>query len=61
MTTELRRRNLFLPDDLMQAAAKIADQRGVSVAEVVRVALAAYLKAVKKAQDARQEPRHAPN
>jgi hypothetical protein len=53
MAADLRRRNLFLPDSLMDEAKRLADRKGVPMAEIVRTALEKYLQAVKRAEEAR--------
>ena len=57
MAADLRRRNLFLPDSLMEEAKRLADRKGVTMAEIVRTALEKYLQAVKRAEEAKN---HAP-
>jgi antitoxin component of RelBE/YafQ-DinJ toxin-antitoxin module len=49
----VKRWNLFIPDDLIAEAKALADKKGVSVAEVVRIALTKYLEAVRRAKEAK--------
>lgn len=49
----MRRRNYFLPDELVAKAEKLAEKRSISVAEVVRTALEKYLAAVERAEAAK--------
>lgn len=49
----MRRRNFYLPDELMEGVKKIAEKRGVSMTEILKTALEAYLRAVSKAQEAK--------
>lgn len=46
----VRRRNFYLPDELMAEAKSLADRKGVTMAAVVRTALEKYLAAVKRAE-----------
>lgn len=39
----VRRRNFYLPDDLMDSVKKLADQDGVSMTEILKTALQFYL------------------
>jgi predicted transcriptional regulator len=48
----MRRRNLFLPDELMDQVSELAKKRKVPMAEIIRVAIERYLAAVKKAEEA---------
>ena len=48
MSTEMKRWNLFLPLDLLEKTQKLAKKRGVSSADVVRVAIEKYHQAVEK-------------
>lgn len=54
--SQMTRRNLFLPDDLVAEAKKLAEKQGVPMAEVVRVALEKYLQAVRRADGAENAP-----
>jgi predicted DNA-binding protein len=47
----MRRRNLFLPDELMDQVSELAKKRKVPMAEIIRVAIERYLAAVKKAEE----------
>lgn len=49
----MRRHNLFLPDDLVEEARKLAEKRNQPLAAVVRTALEKYIQAVKNAEAAR--------
>jgi predicted DNA-binding protein len=48
MSTEMKRWNLFLPVNLLEKTQKLAKKRGVSSADVVRVAVEKYHQAVEK-------------
>jgi predicted DNA-binding protein len=48
MSTEMKRWNLFLPLDLLEKTQKLAKKRGVSSADVVRIAVEKYHQAVEK-------------
>ena len=50
----MRRHNLFLPDQMVEEARKLAERRGIALADVVRTALEKYLQAVKRAEEARK-------
>lgn len=50
----MRRHNLFLPDEMVMEARKLAERRGIALADVVRTALEKYLQAVKRAEEARK-------
>lgn len=50
----MRRHNLFLPDEMVAEARKLAERRGIALADVVRTALEKYLQAVKRAEEARK-------
>lgn len=52
----MKRHNLFLPDEMVAEARKLAEKRGIALADVIRVALEKYLQAVKRAQEARNGP-----
>lgn len=52
----MRRRNLFLPDELMDQVGELAKKRGRPMAEIIRVAIERYLAAVKKAEQASSTP-----
>lgn len=49
----MRRRNLYLPDALMDDVKKLADRRKIAMADVIRTAIEKYLAAVKKAEEAK--------
>ena len=50
----MKRHNLFLPDEMVAEARKLAERRGIALADVVRTALEQYLQAVKRAEEARK-------
>lgn len=50
----MKRHNLFLPDEMVAEARKLAERRGIALADVVRTALEKYLQAVKRAEEARK-------
>lgn len=50
----MRRRNLYLPDALMDDVKKLADRKKIAMADVIRTAIEKYLAAVKKAEEAKQ-------
>lgn len=52
MAVKQTRRNFFIPDDLHQQAADLAQRKGVKTADVIRTALEKYLQAVKRAEEA---------
>ncbi|MFM1990243.1 MAG: Ribbon-helix-helix domain [Pseudomonadota bacterium] len=52
----MKRHNMFLPDELVAEARKLAQKRGVPLADVVRTALEKYLMAVRKAAEAKNGP-----
>ncbi len=51
----MRRRNMYLPEDLMEEVKALADRKGLTMTDVVRTALEKYLQAVKKAEAAREQ------
>lgn len=53
----MRRRNFFIPDDLMADAAHFADMIGISVADFVRLALTKYVEALKRASQSKAQER----
>lgn len=53
----MKRWNLFLPDELLAEAKKVAEKHNVAASDVVRTALEKYLAAVKRAEEARNAPR----
>ena len=52
----MRRHNLYLPDELVDEARKLARKHGIALADVIRAALDKYLKAVKRAEEAKNGP-----
>lgn len=50
----MRRRNMYLPEDLMDEVKALADRKGLTMTDVVRTALEKYLAAVKKAEAAKE-------
>jgi predicted DNA-binding protein len=48
MISEMKRWNLFIPVNLLEKTQNLAKKRGVSSADVVRIALEKYLVAVEK-------------
>jgi predicted DNA-binding protein len=60
MSTEMKRWNLFLPVDLLEKTQKLAKKRGVSSADVVRVAVEKYHQALEKHEKARAEAENVP-
>ena len=46
----MKRWNLFLPEELIEKYKKMATQKGVSSAEMARIAMEKYAQAVEKAQ-----------
>ena len=55
----MRRRNLFLPDELMDQVSELSKKRGRPMAEIIRVAIEKYLAAVKRAEHASSTPMEA--
>lgn len=55
MISEMKRWNLFIPVTLLEKTQNLAKKRGVSSADVVRIALEAYLKALEKHEKAQAE------
>jgi predicted DNA-binding protein len=51
----MKRWNLFLPPELIENYKKLAAKKGVSSAEMARIAMEKYLQAVEKAQKATSE------
>ncbi len=49
----MKRHNVFLPDELVAEARKLAQKHGIALADVVRTALEKYLMAVKRASEAK--------
>lgn len=50
----MKRWNLFLPPELIENYKKLAAKKGVSSAEMARIAMEKYLQAVEKAQKAQK-------
>jgi predicted DNA-binding protein len=46
----MKRWNLFLPPELIEKYKQLAEKRGVSSAEMARIAMEKYAQAVEKAQ-----------
>jgi metal-responsive CopG/Arc/MetJ family transcriptional regulator len=55
MISEMKRWNLFIPVNLLEKTQKVAKKRGVSSADVVRVALEKYHQALEKHEKALAE------
>lgn len=55
MISEMKRWNLFIPVNLLEKTQNLAKRRGVSSADVVRIALEKYLVAVEKHEKALAE------
>jgi len=55
MSSEMKRWNMFFPQDLLEEVKKLAVKKGVTAADVMRVACEKYMAAVKKAEIAEQE------
>lgn len=53
----MKRHNLFLPDALVDDARKLAQRRGIALADVIRTALEKYLQAVRRAEEAKNAAR----
>ena len=53
----MRRHNLYLPDELVADARKLASEHGIPLADVIRTALEKYLLAVKRAKETKNGPR----
>lgn len=51
MSKEMKRWNLFLPQDLLEQIKEYAHRKDATAAEVVRVACEKYLAAVKRAEE----------
>lgn len=51
----MKRWNLFLPPELIEKYKKMAEKKGVSSAEMARIAMEKYAQAVEKAQKSAQE------
>ena len=49
----MKRRNIFLPDELVAAVKEVADKRGQTMAHVIRTAIERYLAAIKRAEEAK--------
>ena len=46
----MRRRNLFIPDPLMDRVQKLAERKNVHMADIIRTAIQKYLDAVDRAE-----------
>lgn len=57
LSLEMKRHNLYLPDELVEEARKLAQDNGISLADVIRAAIEKYLQAVKRSKEARNGPR----
>lgn len=55
MSSEMKRWNMFFPQDLLEEVKKLAVKKGVTAADVMRVACEKYMTAVKKAEAAALE------
>jgi predicted DNA-binding protein len=55
MISEMKRWNLFIPVPLLEKTQNLAKKRGVSAADVVRIALEKYLLALEKQEKALAE------
>lgn len=55
----MKRWNLFLPPELIEKYKKMATQKGVSSAEMARIAMEKYAQAVEKAQKQASETTNA--
>lgn len=51
----MKRWNLFLPPELIEKYKQMAEKRGVSSAEMARIAMEKYAQAVERAQKLAQE------
>jgi predicted DNA-binding protein len=60
MISEMKRWNLFIPVNLLEKTQNLAKKRGVSSADVVRIALEKYLVAVEKHEKALAEAENVP-
>jgi predicted DNA-binding protein len=61
MISEMKRWNLFIPVPLLEKAQNLAKKRGVSAADVVRIALEKYLQALEKQEKALAEAENVAN
>jgi cytidylate kinase len=55
----MKRWNLFLPPELIEKYKQMAGKRGISSAEMARIAMEKYAQAVDKAQKSTQEATNA--
>ena len=56
----MRRRNLYIPDPLMDRVQKLATRKKVHMADIIRTAMEKYLVAVDRAvAKAKEESKHA--
>lgn len=60
MISEMKRWNLFIPVPLLEKTQNLAKKRGVSAADVVRIALEKYLQALEKQEKAAAETENVP-
>ena len=51
----MKRRNFFLPDELMADAQAYAEKIGINTSDFVRLALTKYIEALKRAEQRAQE------
>jgi hypothetical protein len=51
----MKRWNLFLSEEILDKTQKLAKKKGVSTADIVRIALEKYHQAVEKAENAAKE------
>ena len=57
---QMRRRNLYIPDPLMERVQKLAVRKKVHMADIIRTAMEKYLDAVDRAEaKAKEEAQHA--
>ena len=57
---QMRRRNLYIPDPLMDRVQKLAKRKNVHMADIIRTAMEKYLDAVDRAEaKAKEEAQHA--
>ena len=57
---QMRRRNLYIPDPLMERVQKLATRKNVHMADIIRTAMEKYLDAVDRAEaKAKEEAQHA--
>lgn len=61
MISDMKRWNLFIPAPLLEKTQNLAKKRGVSAADVVRIALEKYLLALEKHEKAQTEAENVPS